>query len=71
MVWLAVHKNGREGIFYNKPERYTEYWADEPVELEKRKSGRQYNRIRKSKGRGNKTPLLFIFFINSKPKSKS
>lgn len=31
MAWLAVHKNGKEGIFKNKPTRGEEldFWYDE------------------------------------------
>lgn len=28
MAWLAVHKNGCESIFDNKPEKTSEYWID-------------------------------------------
>ena len=39
MAWVAVHKNGEEGIYLFKPNRFNSYWYDECV----KENGTEYD----------------------------
>ena len=51
MAWLAVSKNGNEGVFKREPKRYFNYWIDGDYEHEDTEIELPKGSIRKLIGR--------------------